>query len=343
MKAIPISLSLLIFTIMGAILYKSVVYQAALPKPQIPTSEEVVSTITFSGWIPWWDQNSAITNTIKFGGDFQVIDLTWAYLDGAEVKFKDLNNNKIIANKLKDNGFEPYLTLSNVVGSDVYGDIPNNAEALDKVITDTYALIDKFGLAGLNLDLEYITVEEQKNYEELVKRFSLGAKSRGLGFSIAVPAISDSRHNWQGAEGFDFEFLCKYTDDLIVMVYDLSNPNTGPGAIASFQWSEEAIVYALKRCDVSKIVLGLPLYGYVWDQQGSFVEAISPSDLETKYNNLSKTRDDKSGELVASNNKFTIYFSDQESIEQKIGFAREYGINRFALWHLGNLNFQISF
>jgi spore germination protein YaaH len=68
--------------------------------------------------------------------------------------------------------------------------------------------------------------------------------------------------DWRGA--YDIAAIAKYVDLVCLMTYDQHTRWTMPGPVASWQWTNDNLNYALQTVPPEKLSLGIPLYGYHW-------------------------------------------------------------------------------
>ncbi|MCC5813975.1 MAG: hypothetical protein JJT78_04405 [Leptospira sp.] len=130
-------------------------------------------------------------------------------------------------------------------------------------------------LNEIQLDFEGFPIRDKRNFSDFsceVKKF---ANEQGIKFSLALfpPNHPDNK-------GFhDWSILKNCADKFYVMMYDMHNPRTGPGQVTSSQWIEDNLTLIYKATGESeavmnsRIVLGLPLYGYSWNQSGKYLKA----------------------------------------------------------------------
>ena len=68
-----------------------------------------------------------------------------------------------------------------------------------------------------------------------------------VGFEVTIAVPSKARElpndSWSGA--FDYAFLSRYADQIMLMTYDEHWSGGTPGPIASISWVEDVIRYAL--------------------------------------------------------------------------------------------------
>ena len=129
-------------------------------------------------------------------------------------------------------------------------------EALRKKLVDsTLAVVNEYGLDGVELDWEYPTEQSAGNYEKLVLELSAALEARGKHLTAALngawsktgaPAVSELVSE-ACLDAFQF---------ISVMSYDMNNEQHSP-----FWFANTSIDYWLNRgVPAEKIVLGMPLY-----------------------------------------------------------------------------------
>ena len=64
------------------------------------------------------------------------------------------------------------------------------------------------------------------------------------------------------------QIISKIADRVLVMAYDQHWSTSKPGPVASLTWCREVAAYASKNIPKSKLIMGLPLYGREWGDQG---------------------------------------------------------------------------
>ena len=86
----------------------------------------------------------------------------------------------------------------------------------------------------------------------------------GRTLTVSVPPVyDDGQTDASGYWVYDYRAITPLVDRVRVLAYDYSI--TDPGAIAPLPWVQQAIDGTAKASgDPSKLVLGLPLYGYNW-------------------------------------------------------------------------------
>ena len=232
-----------------------------------------------------------------------------------------------------------------------------NSEKLAQQIVDA---IMKYDLDGVNVDIENLTSKDRDDFSDFVNilRDKL-PKDKMLTVSVAAnPYGVDT--GWQGS--YDYEKLGEYADYLFVMAYDEHSQGGVCGPVASIDFVENSIKYALERVSKDKIVVGIPLYGRFWGGDGerdgeavvigdvprliSRFKGIVEYDNEVKQpcvnfkiaeNAISTKVNGK--ELVPG--EYTIWYEDKESITAKLDLVNEYDLLGAGVWALGQEKVEV--
>ena len=230
----------------------------------------------------------------------------------------------------------------------------NALSNIDNLTTQIEEAIKKYNLDGINVDIENVTEKDRQNYVLLVKRLR---EKLGDSKSISV-AVAANPYNWQtGWHGsYDYVSLAKYADYLMIMTYDEHYESGSPGPVASIDFVEKSIKYAIERVEPSKIVLGIPFFGRYWQDgvyyggYGISLERIST--LTSKYSTTFiyddvacspkaimkvKSSDPKitvNGRTL-NTGTYTIWYENEKSILAKLELVKKYNLKGTGSWSLG--------
>ena len=256
--------------------------------------------------------------------------------------------------KVKQMGMKVVPFLSNHWNREAGVKALENIDATVKTVCDT---IEKYNLDGINIDIENVTHKHKSQYTQLVKnlRESL-PKSKEV--SVAVAA---NPYNWtEGWHGsYDYENLAKYADYIFIMAYDEHYEGGNPGPVASIEFVENSIRYALEKCDSEKIVLGIPFFGRIWSESNNSVNGIGVSNnrleniitqtgakvtFDQEYMSPKAEFTIKKGnEITVSGvtlkeGKYVAWFENDDSIKYKLSLVDKYDLKGAGNWSLGQEN-----
>ncbi len=193
---------------------------------------------------------------------------------------------------------------------------------------------------GLTLDIEGFDQEAQPGYRALIAELSSDLHQRNQKLYISVPAADPD---------FDYAYLAKLADGLILMNYDQHYPGGAPGAIAGQDWFTQNLANRLKVIPREKIICAIGNYGYDWTTakkgkpgmagvhnvsvQEAWLEA---RDSEADVNFDSDTLNPHFTYLDDENNRHDVWYLDAVTALNQMRAARSLGISTFALWRLGS-------
>src|SRR5512146_1007272 len=193
---------------------------------------------------------------------------------------------------------------------------------------------------GLTLDLEEFPVSAQPGYRALIEELATDLHARGMKLYIAVYA-----HN----EDYDYAYMAKFADGLILMNYDQHYPGGVPGSIAGQDWFTNNLKAALKVIPQEKIICAIGNYGYDWtvrpDQKPfdgnahnvSVQEAwLEAHDSESAVDFDSDVLNPHFSYLDENNARHEVWYLDAVTALNEMRAARHLGITTFALWRLGS-------
>jgi cellulose synthase/poly-beta-1,6-N-acetylglucosamine synthase-like glycosyltransferase/peptidoglycan/xylan/chitin deacetylase (PgdA/CDA1 family) len=193
---------------------------------------------------------------------------------------------------------------------------------------------------GLTLDIEGFDQAAQPGYRTLIAELASDLHQRKLKLYLSVPAANPD---------FDYAFLSKLADGLILMNYDQHYPGGEPGAIAGQDWFTQNLVKALTMIPREKIICAIGNYGYDWttDKKGkpgmagvhnvSVQEAwLEARDSEADVNFDSDLLNPHFTYLDGDNSRHDVWYLDGVTALNQMRAARSLGISTFALWRLGS-------
>ncbi len=227
----------------------------------------------------------------------------------------------------------------------------NRVEQLAQQIAEA---IETYDLDGVNVDIENVTQEQRAQYTRLVQllRQKIPANKE---VSVAVAANPNGwQTGWQGS--YDYQALGEAADHLFIMSYDEHYQGGPSGPVASLDFVERSIQYALQYVPADKIVLGIPFFGRIWAENGSVTGyGVSNNRVEAWMNQYTYTKtydrtarspklemviqpQDKKpvvgGKELAAGN-YTIWYEDSDSIKEKLALVDKYQLKGAGNWSAG--------
>lgn len=241
----------------------------------------------------------------------------------------DTNSMLVVANIKESGGFSTSLASK----------ILNNQNAINTLINDINNTIKEKNYQALCIDFEYVNEDEKNLYTEFIKKVKEGIGDNKL-FVALAPKNSDEQKGLLYT-AHDYYNIGKIVDYVILMTYEWGYTFGEPMPVAPIDQVRRVIRYAKSKIDESKIIMGVPNYGYDWTlpyQKGSKAESISNVDainlakkynVEIKYDSQSQTpyfNYKKDGKL------HVVHFDDACSINSKINLAIDENIKGLSIW-----------
>jgi chitinase len=205
---------------------------------------------------------------------------------------------------------------------------------------------------GIDIDWEYPHQEDAENYLALLTEFraKMNALRPGLRLNIAV---GPSPRMYGGT---DFAAVAKLVDQVGLMTYDFNGPwSTTTGFISPLRAGRgeeggtvERTVDAYRKAGVpaSKLLVGLPFYGYGWHQveennNGLFQDGLAIRG-DRPYRSIADLvpqstvyRDPDSHAPWLFDGDIFWTYEDPTSIKHKSDYIREQHLGGFMIWELG--------
>ncbi len=160
----------------------------------------------------------------------------------------------------------------------VLADPTTRAAHVDAIV----AFADDGDFDGIDLDYEQFAFADGRetwqatrpNWVAFVTELAERLHADGRTLTVSVPPLYDADETADtGFWVYDHGAIAEVVDRIRIMAYDYSTGEPGP--IAPLAWVEQAIEGTKKAvADDSKLVLGVPMYGYNWvDCHGGDVSA----------------------------------------------------------------------
>ena len=272
-----------------------------------------------------------------------------SYLYG-NFNYSNLVNRTFISD-MHDKGVKVVPFLSNHWDRELGRLALYNAESLSSQIADA---VKKYDLDGVNVDIENVTAVDRDDYTKLVR---LLREKLPEDKSVSV-AVAANPYGWTSGwhASYDYAELAKYADYLMIMAYDEHYESGEVGPVASIDFVEKSIQYALTKIDKSKVVIGIPFYGRYWKNGASYggygVSLTKIDEIVNSYESQvefdEKTQSVKATVTIKAADKkpvingrtlyegeYTFWYENEDSIKAKLALVNKYDIKGSGSWSLG--------
>jgi len=206
--------------------------------------------------------NSDINTIITGNADVNVLCPTW---------FRSTDNKGSISSYASDE----YVSLAHENDIAVWGlcDDFSNDNKIGTVLSNTVSrqkleknLVSeaiKYGLDGLNIDFEYVTEENGKDFIQFIRELSVQCRNYGLVLSIDnYPLPMYTAH-------YDRRAQAEVADYIITMAYDeYTSGSEVAGPNASLTYVQSAIEGVANEVPSEQSIIALPFYSRLWTTKG---------------------------------------------------------------------------
>lgn len=227
-----------------------------------------------------------------------------------------------------------FALVQNMAGQSVFGPLLNSPVARMRAIDNMLTLVESNGYNGVNLDWEGIGPSERHAFTTFVQQLSQTFHRHGYYVTLSLPAETSSqpKNSWTGA--YNFRALGQSADLIMVMAYDEHYAGGAPGPIAAPSWVKQVLNYTISVVPPSKVILGIPGYGYDWSGGGP-AAALSYSQAEALASKYGAPTSSNHFVYVQGGQLHSVWFDNTSGLLSKIQLVSGYELRGIALWRLG--------
>jgi spore germination protein len=246
--------------------------------------------------------------------------------------------------RLRARGLPIVPTLANVdaQGNWVYGTVArvlHDEAVARRQVAEIVALVESEHYAGIDLDYENLQAADRQAFTAFVIGLARALHARGKILSVALFAKASDAGYAPRNVAQDYAAIGRAADQVRLMGYDYHWDTSPPGPVAPIYWIRDVIGYAKTQIPASKIILGIPEYGYDWSGGfGTSITWLQAMQLARQYR--VQPHYDASSQSPwftytdASHHRHTVWFENAESAEAKLDAAQ--GIGGVYLWMYGD-------
>lgn len=293
-----------------------------------------------SGWLPWWDQQRALSSFNANASRYQSLSPFWYELSagGAVVSYSGAGSQAVI-DAARNAGVPLLPTINNDFDAARVRTMMTSASSRAAHVGALRDLAINKGYAGIDIDYENLAATDRSAFTTFVRDLASSLHAAGKKLSVTVHPKTAEPGTWDGPKAQDYAALGAVADIFRPMAYDYSWSTSPAGPIAPASWVDDVARFTASVVPASKIQLGLPLYGYDW--VGSRGEGITFDQV--------KARLTESGATVQWSDTYkspwfrytrdgvthTVWFENAASIAVKRESVTRHGLAGAVFWRLG--------
>lgn len=282
--------------------------------------------------------NKAMKELISRTKGVNVIAPTWFMLTDNTGNFDSLADQDYV-NQAHAMGLQVWAVLDNFNrGENVRSEIMfADTNARKKLIAGLMKEVEKYGIDGINLDIEGIKASAGPHYIQFIRELSVDCRKAGIILSVDsyVPTTYNAFYNWK-------EQGC-VADYVVIMGYDEHYAGGEAGTVASLGYERKGIEDMIRMVPKEKIVSGIPFYTRVWKTaNGETTSTAVGIEAAKKWVDEKKAElywqeelGQYYGEVTADDGIYQIWMEEERSIGEKVALVKQYDIAGTAFWKLG--------
>lgn len=283
--------------------------------------------------------NDTLAECVANTKGLNVISPTWFKLNDDFGGFTSFATQQYV-DKAHNMGLEVWALIENIEYKDsinmynILSSTTNRTELINHLMDEVLM----YGIDGINLDFEQISMDCGEHYIEFIRELSIPCRKNGIVLSIDnyVPTGYTNHYN-RKEQGI-------VADYVVIMGYDEHYAGSSEaGSVASIDFVEDGIRQTVEQVPANKIINAIPFYTRIWETNGSEVssqavgmdtaeEYIRAHDIEVNWDEATCQN---YGEYTNDGILYQVWLEDEKSIEVKLNVMENYGIAGVASWRLG--------
>lgn len=233
------------------------------------------------------------------------------------------------------------------------------ASSRTNAVTNLVNLAVNNGFAGIDIDLEAVDNPMKTQMTSFITELATALHNQNKKLVISIPAkSSDTQPDY--LLGYDYAAIGAQVDYFQVMTYDEVGPGwssspsgTWPGPESGLDWMQQKLSYAVSRVPASKVLHGLPTYGYDFSTKNQVywkgTNGVSGYNDIIAAHNATKKRDaasatpyatwgtvvQQAGDWTNATKQPALWYDDAQSITAKAALVNSYALGGTSVWAMG--------
>ncbi len=339
---------------MGFMLATSIGLSACSPQSQIdktPATTSATEPLRVTAVVPYWNTGSGARSILDNAGMITTSSPWLLGLDeDGKIVYLTGRPDELVAAETaaRSAGMPVQPTIADysdhVWRDDVVRGILGDPARRAAHIREIVSWAREHGWQGVTLDYERLTGEDREAFSVFVGELAEALRHEGKRLAVDVYAKTDDRGTDATHASQDLAAIGAAADEVRLMTYTYSWETSKPGPVAPPSWVEEVIRYTLTRVPAEKVVLGIPLFGFDWPQDGPAVPVSARDVDEIIAEYRPKMRWDTAGATPwltytpPEGGLHQVWFENTCTFAAKSELAEKYGLGGIFLWMYGPEN-----
>lgn len=260
-------------------------------------------------------------------------------------------NDEEIINQALNHNVAPLMVITNIgengsFDSDLAHLFLTDNNLQNTLINNILNILNSKNYKGLNIDFEYIYPEDKELYNDFLKKIQPILNQNNYILITALAPKTSANQSGLLYEAHDYEQHGQIANRVILMTYEWGYAYSEPMAISPINKVEKVLNYAITEIPSTKILMGIPNYGYNWEIpfiKGIRATSISNVDaINTARDNKVNINYDNTSQApyfnyMKDNQEHQVWFEDARSIISKLLLAKQYNLAGVSYWTIDKL------
>lgn len=264
-------------------------------------------------------------------------------------------NDEVMIARAKEYGTKHVMHLSTLTEEGVFSTelaeyLLNNKDLWNVLIGNILSVMRQKGYYGLDVDFEFLGIENALKYAEFVA--FAREKLNEQGFPVLVALAPKTSVTQPGVlyQGHDYKALGQAANSVLLMTYEWGYTSGPPMAISPIKQVSDVVEFALTQIDANKIFLGISNYGYDFTLPYVRGESKAPSVSIVEATNLAiqEGATIQYDEVVQApyfryfenGTEHVVWFEDVRSLQARLQLLQKYNLRGALYWNLNRPNPQ---
>jgi spore germination protein len=311
-----------------------------IPQPSRPVIEVNAYTEKFD------EQGAALVREV---GEHLTYLSPFSYRVQRSGQLQPLNDSAVIEAAYSKRA-APMMVITNFEGGTFNPEIAHSVladpDAQNVLLESIQSTMRQKGYMALNVDFEYVPPADKELYNAFLQRLVDTLHPQGWLVSSALAPKISADQTGTLYQAHDYEAHGRILDFVVLMTYEWGWSGGPPRAVAPINEVVKVLNYALTVIPASKIMMGMPLYGYDWTlpyvQGGRWAPTVSPREavIRAARNNTSIQYDETSQSPFYhyyddEGREHVVWYEDARSVQAKYDIVKAYKLRGVSYWVLG--------
>jgi len=285
------------------------------------------------------EANGKLDQLLENTKGVNVVAPTWFMLTDNQGSFDSLASQAYV-DRVHEMGAQVWAVVDNFNrGSAVQSEILfANTSARETLIAGLMEEVERYGIDGINLDIESIKSEAGPHYVQFIRELSVDCRKRGIVLSVDTYVPSAYTAFYNRAE------MGRVADYVVIMGYDEHYAGGEAGSVASLGYERKGIQDTLAVVPAEKVISAIPFYTRLWlegknGETSSTAMGIANAKKWVEENQMELSWQEELGqyygEKVTEEGTYYLWMEEERSIGEKVKLIQEHGLAGVACWKLG--------